>query len=196
MARGKYQEAERLLRESLALSYATDDRYGAAITLRYLGRAAFEQGDVETAIYFFREALPKLRNIGNWEYLPVINDLGEALWQSGARSDARRTYDEALATALRLQSPQEATRAALGIAAHAAHAGDHALALRLAARILADPGSSDEARRGAAELQRAARDHIPEHEAAQIEQFPASPMCEPSTPACRCADDVSRCTTA
>lgn len=177
LAQGKYQEAERLLRESLALSHATDDLYSAAVTLRYLGRAAFQQGDSETASYFFREALPQLRNIGNWEYVQVLNDLGEALWQSGAWNDARRMHDEALATALRFQSPQETTRAVLGIAAHAAHTSDHALAFRLAAGVLADPGSGDEARRSAAELQTAARANLPDDQTAQLEhQASAQPL--------------------
>jgi predicted ATPase/transcriptional regulator with XRE-family HTH domain len=66
LALGKYQEAELLLRESLALSHATGDRYGTGSSLRHLGLIAFQQQDVETAIYFFREALPLLRSIEPW----------------------------------------------------------------------------------------------------------------------------------
>jgi predicted ATPase/transcriptional regulator with XRE-family HTH domain len=174
LALGQYQEAQQLLRESLALCHATNDRYGMATTLRSLGLAAFQQGDVETAIYFFREALPLLRSTGNWEYLHVLNDLGAALWQGGARGESRRTYGEALATALQVQAHHEALRAMIGIATHVSHDGDHAAALRLATRVLADPISSDEVRRGATELQRAARAQLSVDEAARIEDQAAA----------------------
>ena len=170
LALGKYQEAQQLLRESLALSHATNDRYGTATTLRSLGLAAFQQGDVEASIYFFREALPLLRSTGNWEYLHVLNDLGAALWQAGARGESRRTYGEALATALQVQAHHEALRAMIGIATHISHDGDHAAVLRLATRVLADPVSSDEVRRSAMELQRAAHAHLSVDEATRIEE--------------------------
>jgi predicted ATPase/transcriptional regulator with XRE-family HTH domain len=170
LALGKYQEAQQLLRESLAFSHTTSDTYGTATTLRSLGLAAFQQGDVEASIYFFREALPLLRSTGNWEYLHVLNDLGAALWQTGARGDSRRSYGEALATALQVQAHHEALRAMIGIATHISHDGDHVAALRLATRVLADPVSSDEVRRNAAELRRAARAHLSVDEATRIEQ--------------------------
>jgi predicted ATPase len=187
LALGKYQEAQQLLRESLALSHATNDRYGTATTLRSLGLAAFQQGDVEASIYFFREALPLLRSTGNWEYLHVLNDLGAALWQAGARGESRRAYHEALATALQVQAHHEALRAMIGIATHIAHDGDHAAVLRLATRVLADPVSSDEVRRSAMELQQAARPHLSVAEAAQIEhQASALPLATEVLDGLRC----------
>jgi hypothetical protein len=62
----------------------------------------------------------------------------------------------------------------IGIATHILHDGDYAAALRLATRVLADPVSSDELRRSATELQRAARAHLSVNEAARIEDQAAA----------------------
>ncbi|HEU5103456.1 MAG TPA: tetratricopeptide repeat protein [Roseiflexaceae bacterium] len=170
LALGKHQEAQQLLRESLRLSYTTDDRYGTATTLYHLGLAAFQQEDVEAAIYFFREALPLLRSIGNWEYLQALNALAAALWQAGTKGEARRAYRDGLAAALEIEAIPEALQALSGLATLLGDSGDHAAALALAARVLADPASRDEARRSAAEQQRSARAHLSVDEAARIEE--------------------------
>ena len=169
LALGKHREAQQLLRESLRLSYATRDSGGVAMTLHNLGLAAFRQGDTAEAIYFLREALPSLRAASSLVSAHALNDLGVALWQSGAHEQAQRTYAEALETALRVQARPEALRALGGLATCYAAAGRHAAALGLAARALADPAASPELRRAMAELQRAARVQLPADEAAQIE---------------------------
>jgi tetratricopeptide (TPR) repeat protein len=170
LALGKYGEAEQLLRESLALCHASDDRYGMAAALRYLGLAALKQGDAESSISFFREALLLLEGTGNWQSLQVHNDLAAALWQAGVKGESRRAYNEALATALHIHAHPEALRAMTGIATIASHDGDHATALQLAARVLVDPTSSDEVRHSAVDIQSTARDHLLADQAAQIEE--------------------------
>jgi tetratricopeptide (TPR) repeat protein len=139
LALGKYGEAEQLLRESLALSHTSDDRNSMAATLRYLGLAALQQGDVEASIYFFREALPLLQDTANWPSLQVRNDLGAALWHAGAKQESKRIYSEVLSTALQFQFHLEALGAMIGLATHLSHEDNHAAALRLATRVLADP---------------------------------------------------------
>jgi predicted ATPase/DNA-binding XRE family transcriptional regulator len=179
LALGKYGEAEQLLRESLVLSHTSDDRNSMAATLRYLGLAALRQGDVEASIYFFREALPLLQDTANWPSLQVRNDLGAALWQAGAKQESKRIYSEVLSTALQFQFHHEALGAMIGLATHLSHEGNHAAALRLASRVLADPASSDEAGRSAAEVQSIARAHLPADQVARIEQQThAQPLAE------------------
>jgi predicted ATPase/transcriptional regulator with XRE-family HTH domain len=170
LALGKYREAEQLLRESLVLSHTSDDRTSMAATLRYLGLAALQQGDVEASIYFFREALPLLQDTANWQSLQVRNDLGAALWQAGAKQESKCIYSEVLSTALQFQFHNEVLGAVIGLATHLSHEGNYAAALGLAARVLTDPASSDEARRSAMELRRAARAHLSVDEATRIEQ--------------------------
>jgi predicted ATPase/transcriptional regulator with XRE-family HTH domain len=174
LALGKHQEAQRLLHESLTLSHATDDRYGAATTLHHLGLAAFQQDDAEAAIYFFREALPLMRSFGNWEHLLALNALAAALWQAGAKDEARRTYADGLAAALAIQAIPEALQAISGLATLLGDSGDHAAALALAARVLADTASRDEARRAAAEQLRLAHAHLSAEQAARIEEQAAA----------------------
>lgn len=174
MALGKYQEAQQLLHESLALSYATKDRYGTAMTLHHLGLAAFQQHGLEEAIYFLREALPLLHTIGSWEYARALNDLGAALWQSAAKNEARRAYAQALTASLQLQALLDALQALTGIALLLVHDGKHREALRLAARVLADPASTTPVRRAAAEIQQVAQQHLPAEEAAMIEKRAAA----------------------
>ncbi len=169
LKQGKHQEAERLLRESLSLSYATDDRFGTVMTLHYLGLAALEQGDAEAAVYFLREALPVLQRARNWEYLQVLNDLGAALWQAGARNESRRTFNEALSLATEAHAHHEILRAVVGIAAHALDDRAYATALKLATHILADESTSDQARQRAIELRQAACAHLSPDEVARIE---------------------------
>jgi predicted ATPase/DNA-binding XRE family transcriptional regulator len=168
LALGKHGEAEQLLRESLTMSYASGDSGGTAMTLHNLGRVALHHGDADAAIYFLREALPLLRSASHWVYAHALNDLGAALWQAGAKGEARATYGEALATALQVHVHQEGLRAAAGIATCLADAGQHAAALGLAARVLADPASGEATRRSAAEVQGAAQARLPDDEVAAI----------------------------
>jgi predicted ATPase/transcriptional regulator with XRE-family HTH domain/Flp pilus assembly protein TadD len=170
LALGKHDEAQGLLRETLALSYAARDAGGTTSTLYNLGQVASRQGDAEEAVYFLQEALPMLRATSDLMYARALNDLGAALRQAGATGKARRAYSEALAISLRLQLDQESLQALVGLATCLAGEGHHAAALRLAARVGADPASKDELRRAAAELRRTARACLPEDEAARIEE--------------------------
>jgi Flp pilus assembly protein TadD len=116
LALGKHDEAQQLLRESLTFSYAARDAGGTAAALYNLGRVAFHQGDVEEATYFLREVLPLLRTTSRLMYARALNELGAALWQAGAKGEARRAYGEALATALEIQVDHEALQALVGLA--------------------------------------------------------------------------------
>jgi len=170
LALGKVDEAQRLLQGSLALSQSTDDRFGTATSLHYLGRTAVQKGEAEEAVAYLREAMPLLGVTGSWEHAQAINDLAGALWQSGASDEARRTYVTALATALQGQLLPEALRALVGVARCATESEDQRTALALATRVIADQASSEEVRRSAVELQNVAGARLPAEEAAQIEE--------------------------
>lgn len=177
LARGRGDEAEQLLRESLARSYAAHDTGGTASTLYNLGVVAFHQGAFAEAIYFLREVLPALQATSGLMYARAVNDLGAALWRAGSRAEARRAYGEALAMSLELQVDYEALRALAGVAGLLSDAGEHGAALRLAARVLADPASPDDARRAVAEVRRAAQGRLSEEAAARIaEQAAVVPL--------------------
>lgn len=156
LALGDHNEAQLLLRESLALSSRANDTGGTAMTLYNLGGVALEQGDHEAAIYFLREVLPMVRVINSMRYAHTLNQLGAALWQTGAAQEAQRCYAEALSASLQAHDRGVALQAMLGLATARAHAGDHAAALGLASRALAEP-LDDVLRRSAVELRDAAR---------------------------------------
>lgn len=177
LARGRYAEAERLLHESLALSQKIDDRLSMGLSLHILGRAAFQQGGLAEAIYFFREALPLLRTGGSWVYAQAFNDLGAALLDGQMQVEAGHSYRQGLEAALASGSVPEALRALAGLAAHAVATERYDLALRLATRVLADEASKGALRRSAAQFQQAARDQIAADEAGRIEaQWSALPL--------------------
>lgn len=170
LALGDHNEAQQLLRESLALSSRANDAGGTAMTLYNLGWVALEQDDHEAAIYFLREALPMVRVINSMRYAHMLNQLGSALWQTGAAQEAQRCYAEALAAALQAHDQGAALRAMLGLATVRAHAGDHAAALGLATRALAELLDDDVLRRSAAELRDAARAQLSADAARQAEE--------------------------
>jgi predicted ATPase/transcriptional regulator with XRE-family HTH domain/Tfp pilus assembly protein PilF len=170
LARGRHAEAEQLLRESLA----AHDTGGTASALYNLGLVAFQQGAFAEAVYFFREVLPSLQDTSGPLYTRVGNHLGAALWRAGSGGEARRVYSEALATAVKLQIDSEALRALAGLAEILAGAGEHETALRLAARVLADPAGPEDARRAAAEVRGTTRECITEEEATRIEAHAAA----------------------
>lgn len=166
---GKHHEAQQLLRESLALSYANQDTGGAAMSLYTLGHVAFDQAEVEEAIYFYREAAPLVRTESGWRYAQILNMLAAAQRQVGAKLEARQTYREALSTAMQAQAHHEALQAMIGLAAHFSDTGQYAAAFALASRVLAET-DRDELQHRAVELQQAARAQLPDHEAEQIAQ--------------------------
>jgi predicted ATPase/DNA-binding XRE family transcriptional regulator len=174
LALGRRDEAEELLRESLVRSYAAGDTGGTASALYNLGLVAFHQDEFAEAIYFLREVLPSIRATSGVQYARASNDLGAALWRAGSTVEARRAYDEALATSVELRVDYEALRALAGLAGLLADAGEHGAALRLAARVLADRASPEDARRAAAEVRRTARAGLSEEEAARIEERAAA----------------------
>jgi len=173
MALGKHHEVHDLLRTSLALSHATDDHYGTAMSLHHLGLIALQQRNFEEAIYFFREALPMLRRTSGWEYPQVFIDLGTALWEVGSMAESRRAYQDALAGAVETQALPEVLHALVGLAAHLARDGEIATALKVVTRVLADPAKRERTQRQAAELQAAARAALSADEAARIERLAA-----------------------
>jgi predicted ATPase/transcriptional regulator with XRE-family HTH domain len=177
LARGRRDEAEQLLRESLACSYAARDAGGTASALYNLGLVAFHQEEFAEAIYFLREVLPSLQAISGLMYARASNDLGAALWRTGARTEARRAYGQALATSLELRFDYEALRALAGLARLLLDAGEPGPALRLAARVLVDQASPEDARRAAAEVRGVSVASLLEEEAGRIEeQGAAAPL--------------------
>jgi hypothetical protein len=75
---------------------------------------------------------------------------------------------------VKLQIDSEALRALAGLAEILAGAGEHETALRLAARVLADPAHPEDARRVAAEVRGATRGCLTEEEATRIEAHAAA----------------------
>jgi tetratricopeptide (TPR) repeat protein len=171
VAIGKSQEAQALLRESLMLAGAADDRFGMAITLQHLGHLALEQHDAPEAVYLFREALALMRATGSrWDITRILNQFGAALCAVGDSARAAAIYREALATALEVQAIPDALQALAGVATQLHRTGRYAEALGLCARVIADPASRIETRDQAVRLHATLMSQVPADQIAVIER--------------------------
>lgn len=171
MVLGKTHEAQALLRESLMLASAAEDRFGMAITLQHLGHLALEQHDAPEAVYLFREALDLMRATGSrWDIARLLNQYGAALCAVGDSARAIATYREALTTALDAQAIPDALQSLAGVAAQLHHTGRYAEAFGLCARIIADPASRIDTRDQATRLYATLMPLVPADQVAAIER--------------------------
>ena len=77
---------------------ALDDRWGAAVCLRHLGLAAYDQGVYGEARRLLSESLALSRAMGSpWSIAYSLNVLGTAAYAQGAYAEAQQLLHEALA---------------------------------------------------------------------------------------------------
>ncbi|QXJ25131.1 tetratricopeptide repeat protein [Actinomadura graeca] len=95
---GRYERADQIVQEALAIFEATGDRYGQARALSSLGIVHWRQGRYRRAADGNRRALALYREIGD---LPgqarALGNLGLVRWRQGAYAEAVSALWEALA---------------------------------------------------------------------------------------------------
>jgi tetratricopeptide (TPR) repeat protein len=96
--RGKYQEAENLIRQALALTKVTDPSYGTV--LHSLAKVRSLQGQYGEAETLFRQVLTlqeKVLGVANPGYGTALQDLSVALMRQGQHGEAESLLRQALA---------------------------------------------------------------------------------------------------
>jgi predicted ATPase/DNA-binding XRE family transcriptional regulator len=94
---GEYGAGQQLLRESLTIKRALDDRWGTAFCLRHLGLVAYYQGDYDQAYRLLSESLSLSRAMGNtWAIASSCNILSMAVYARGAYPEAQQLLREGL----------------------------------------------------------------------------------------------------
>ena len=97
-AQGDYATTQALNEESLALFRSLGDKPGIALSLHWLGIAAFGQGDYATARVLHEECLALYRELGDKEGIGFsLNCLGMAASDRGDFTGARALHEESLA---------------------------------------------------------------------------------------------------
>jgi tetratricopeptide (TPR) repeat protein len=95
---GDYQEADRLVKEGLALSQTGDDAYGMAIANNILSQLSYRQGRYEQARSYSKDSLVQNRQTGNhWSMGFSLTNLGRAAYAAGDFREAEKRFREALA---------------------------------------------------------------------------------------------------
>jgi predicted ATPase/transcriptional regulator with XRE-family HTH domain len=95
---GDYQDAVRLLEESLALAQQLGEEAGIAKALYLLGNVAEDLGDTERQTELYDNALARFQEVGDpWWIAEVMAGLGRASRKRGDYERARQLHEEALA---------------------------------------------------------------------------------------------------
>jgi predicted ATPase/DNA-binding winged helix-turn-helix (wHTH) protein len=102
--RRRFDEAKDLFEEALRLNRQVDRPWGIAITLENLGEAAYAQGDAETALARWQEALPMMRQLGHlYHEAMLLIFMGLALRRQRHRDAATAHAREGLRISLAQQ---------------------------------------------------------------------------------------------
>ncbi len=102
---GRYQEANAMTRESIALSEQSKNRWGEGTAYCYLGVATMGEGKYKEAQSYFRKSLEIFGDyIEGWNIARSLTYLGEALIMSGELSEAKKKYLNALRISMKANS--------------------------------------------------------------------------------------------
>jgi len=95
---GTIGKALELCGESVALLRTTDDRWGLAEALHYLGHMQSDTTGLDSARDAWEESLRLFRQLGDsWSLAQPLKDMGLIAARGGERELARRLFDESLA---------------------------------------------------------------------------------------------------
>jgi predicted ATPase/class 3 adenylate cyclase len=97
---GRYEQAQGLLEESLAIGRELGDRDHIAGVLQPLGMAAFGRGDMEAARRHMQDAVDLARALGNRrELAAALNGLAQLMRADGDRDRAEALYNDVVSLA-------------------------------------------------------------------------------------------------
>jgi tetratricopeptide (TPR) repeat protein len=152
---GQHNEAQQMLRESLAISRVLGDHWAIATALNHLGLVALSQGDAERmeAQDLLRESVAMFQELGErWSMARALNNLGNVSLMLDDHAEAWRSFLEALKTATVSQSIPNVLDALMGIATLQVKEGRPQESLELLTHILSHSASSQETKNRAQQL--------------------------------------------
>ena len=96
LLQGDRESARRLLEESLPVQRQEGDAYMVGHTLGLLGHAAMTDGEIDSALALYREAIEVARGTSPWLAASTLWRVGVCLALRGQLDDAERTLEEAV----------------------------------------------------------------------------------------------------
>ena len=114
---GRFDDAARLLRESLEIARENDTKPAVTAVLPPLAIAAIHQGELATARTYLTESLTLARELGNKRHLAVaLNELGQLDRLEGRIDSATNLYQQVLPLARDLEDRESIAVALLNLA--------------------------------------------------------------------------------
>lgn len=147
---GRYTEAKRWAQESFQICKTLNDRWGMRQTLKRLGLISLKLGEVRNAESLMRQSVSQFREIGDRTLMATtLVDLGTVVYASGAYSESKQHFLEALQTAVETETWVVVLNALTEIAAveMEERSGERALELVIQCRQhpATDQGTRDQA---------------------------------------------------
>ncbi|HZK51472.1 MAG TPA: tetratricopeptide repeat protein [Actinomycetota bacterium] len=136
-ARVDYEEARRLLEESIEAQRQLGDEAGVAFSIKDLGNLEVDQGNIEGAEKLYSESLAEWRRLEDREGIAqTLNNLGFIAQIKGDQTEAMKLLDESLVIFRQLRDKQGIARALMNIAVSTRELGDYERAVRLSRESL------------------------------------------------------------
>jgi predicted ATPase/DNA-binding SARP family transcriptional activator len=127
-----YEEAQRILEESLACLRFLGSHRDTALALSTLGAAAMRLGDHVTARRLYQESLAMYKELGDqWGVVGRLNNMGVIAWVEGDLAQAREYFQESLTIFTDLGDQQSGALVLNNLGAVAKQLGEYAEAERL-----------------------------------------------------------------
>lgn len=150
---GRFDEASRLIHESLELDTAIGDRWGLGTAYRNLGLLAQMQGDHNNAEDKFLKSLEVFSELGaRWDLARSLADLGRTLLALGDDVETERILQAAFKILAEIQGYPVALDALTTLASLRANQGHHGKAYEWLCLVLDHQATSEETRARATHL--------------------------------------------
>ena len=150
---GRFEEAKSLMHESIALCEQSKNRWGMGTAYRYLGFAYLAEGQLAPAKTNLLKSLEIFGEFSvGWDIARSLAYLGDVAMLAGEYNEARKTYQDALVSALEANATPIALDALLGLGELDAGSGKAEKAIVLCFYILDHPASENETRNRAEKL--------------------------------------------
>lgn len=149
----RYEEAEAGMLESIAVCARTGNRWGTGTAYRFLGAVKLAEGEFAQARAHLLKSLEVFGDFFvGWDIARTLTYLGEAELRLADLDKARKTYSDALRTAVQAHSAPIALDALTGLAEIELQTGKPERALELALHVLQAPPAVEQAKKYAGRI--------------------------------------------
>jgi predicted ATPase/transcriptional regulator with XRE-family HTH domain len=134
---GRYDHARKWAEQALQISKSLNNKWGMAQSLRQLGLISLDVNEIVRAENFLRQSVSQSREICDRTLIATaLVGLGIVTWVSGANSESKPYFLEALQAAMETKAISIVLQALLEIAVMETQEGSPELALEVALQIL------------------------------------------------------------